>query len=109
MITVLWEQGHWPGQLVSEVDGGRTAGVEYTGLPDLAQNKVPVVVFGPRLAVMTPCPWSTQCACLAHMGYQLSPLCTGVDSGQGGVAVQAHMALAGSLQLMVSFLGLVLL
>ena len=46
-----------------------------------------------------------------HGVIQLIPLGAGVDSGQGGVAVQAHMApeqLAGRLQLMASFLGLVL-
>ena len=50
-----------------------------------------VIVFDPRLAVITPCPRSPQCACLARIGVPAKPLGAGVDSRQGGVAVQAHL------------------
>ena len=88
-------------------------GVEYNSLSGLALEQGAGGCLWSSACCHYPLSWEHMvCMAGTHGVIQLSPVGAGVDSGQGGVAVQAHMApehLAGRLQLMVSFLGLVLL
>ena len=94
MTTVLWEQGYWRGWFGYEIDGGRRVGVEYTSLSGLALEQAAGDCLWSLACCHNPLSWEHMVYMAGTHGViQLSPLGAGGYSGQGGVAVQAHMAL----------------